>query len=222
MNRIFNLFIVFSLLVTSAANANVVIYVVGRDGNPALPPVDDYEKVKRVYIYGGYNLHFPDDMQILKAESGRGGLSAGLGFRFTDIFRTELAYENLNDKFTYAPNTNPIMSKGHFGFLNFIMDAKLPHEYRFLRTSPFVPFVGFGAGAGLRTLDNGMEFNNKVGFAYNYIAGISIEINRTLAIAFTYKYVKAIPDELMIDSTVTIEKFAPSSHNVSATFRMNF
>ncbi|MDR2268605.1 MAG: outer membrane beta-barrel protein [Rickettsiales bacterium] len=186
-----------------------VKYVVAKDGSPG----DSEESVKHVYIYGGYNLHFANDAQGLEIANSRGGLTGGFGFRFTDNIRSELSYEYMKDNYKLAAAT------GNFGIVNFIFDAKLPPQYRIFKTSPFVPFVGFGVGAG-RYSGLQLTRRNMLG-AYNFIGGVSLEINRTLAFAFTYKFMKIIANELTVGSDV-IPEFEPSGHNVSATFRMNF
>jgi opacity protein-like surface antigen len=201
-----------------------VKYMVARDG--AAPAADESEsddgEIKRLYVHGGYNFHFPIDPArnplSFKTGGTTGAPTGGIGFRWTDIFRAELGYENLVDKYEFGPAGRKKMT-GHAGFANFIFDARLPAGYRLFRTNPFVPFVGLGAGAVYYGAD---ELKHKVWFAYDLIGGVSVEINRTLALAFSYKYIKVVENSLTIGGLGTDKRFAPSSHNFGASFRMNF
>ena len=173
------------------------------------------DEVKRVYIYGGAVLHFPVDVPGLEARGGIVGPTGGLGFRFAEYFRAELDYENLKGEYA-LDETALFRYEGHFGFVNFIFDAKLPGAYGPFKTSPFVPFVGFGAGGG----KSDIKMKESVMAAYNYIAGVSVEINRTMAVQIAYKYIRFLPGEML--EPWAMEDFAPISHNIGATFRMDF
>ncbi|MDR1071332.1 MAG: hypothetical protein LBL21_01670, partial [Rickettsiales bacterium] len=102
-----------------------VKYIVGRDGTPkeaeaaAASEFDDTERLKRFYISGGYNFHFPNDAAGLKV-SGRGSLSGAVGLFISESWRAELSYEGMRDKYDGE------RVGGNFGFVNFIFDAKLP------------------------------------------------------------------------------------------------
>ena len=219
VNCALTLFIVHCSLFIAPLAADVKYYV-GKDGRPGTAE-DDGERLKRVYIYGGYGLHLAEDMRDMKAEGYTRAIAGGVGFRFTETIRAELAYERVAAEYDYGGTVN---ADGHFGFVNFIFDAKLPPKYRLFGTNPLIPFAGFGGGAGHIWFneDAGAELR-KVSFAYNFIGGISVEINRTIALALAYKYIKIVPADLTLDDGATeIRDFSPSGHTLSAHFRMSF
>jgi hypothetical protein len=80
-----------------------------------------------------------------------------------------------------------------------------------------VPFVGFGVGMGNYS---GLDLRRQP-MAYDFVGGVSMEINRTLAFVITYKYVANLPNELT-DGANVVKDFAPASHNVGASFRISF
>jgi hypothetical protein len=208
---VYFLIFLFSFLIALAPLARAEVkYAVVRDGSPS-----DYEDEpipeKSVYVFGGYNFQFANDFGDVKIGAGRGA-SAGLGFWFAGQFRTELAYEGLRASYRIGGG-DWAESEGHFGFLNFIFDAKLPREYRLFKTNPFAAFAGLGAGGGV--------LGGNARAAYNMIGGLSIEISRTLALQIAYKYVKMLPCDLGIGADVA-ERFAPGSHNVTASVRLSF
>lgn len=220
MKKVFLIFIALTAgcLAPAADGFANVRYVVAKEGDPAPPDGEsagldagDEYAPHRVYIYGGYDMHFANGAQGLKIADSKGGLTLGLGFKFTDVIRVELSYDHFQEDYGIAS------SAGDFGFLNFIFDAKMPAQYRLFRTSPFVPFVGFGVGMGKYSE---LELKNQSA-AYDFVGGISMEINRTLAIVLTYKYIALLPNELMVGGAA-VKDFAPSGHNVGGAFRINF
>ncbi|MDR2769892.1 MAG: hypothetical protein LBB08_00400, partial [Rickettsiales bacterium] len=182
---------------------------------------DAYEyRVKRVYVYGGYNLHFAvqpirNPAYIDTGSAYAGGLEAALGFRLADTFRIDFAYGNIRDKWWMElSGADQILElDGHAGFVNLIFDAKLPAKYQMFRTSPLVPFAGFGAGFLWHDAD---RLANRMTGAYDLIAGVSVEINRTLALQVAYKYIKQLNNRL------AGADYAPASHNVGAGVRLSF
>ncbi|MDR3208330.1 MAG: outer membrane beta-barrel protein [Rickettsiales bacterium] len=195
-----------------------VKYIVGRNGTPKdaekAAAVDEGERLKRFYVSGGYNFHFPNDLDGLKS-SGRDGLTGAVGLFISESWRAELSYENMRDEY------NGEKVGGNFGFLNFIFDAKLPPDYRIFKQNPFVAFAGFGVGGGMPDIGKGAELGGRFLGAYNLIGGVSVEVNRTIAFQLAYKYMKLLPNKLTIGTDV-FKGFAPSGHNFAISFRMNF
>ena len=228
-------FFVFSLLtinysllpVNSAEGA--LDYTVARDGRPVPDPeqalFDRMDRVQRVYVYGGYNFGMTRDFGELNSTGGiRSNPMAGIGFRFFESIRMELAYEGMDSSFEfgdYYTGMNDVSLRGDFGFVNIIFDAKLPRRFRMFKTSPFTPFVGFGAGAGLVGASDLAYYDRAILPAYNFLGGVSVDINRTLSVVMTYKYIRLLSYEL--DAGVaTFDHFSPSSHNASLSLRVNF
>ncbi|MDR1027216.1 MAG: porin family protein [Rickettsiales bacterium] len=203
----YSLILLFSCFVGFAAKADVQ-YVVARDGEP-----EDYqagaEPLKRFYIEGGWNMHFADAAGGMKADS-MDGFSAAVGLRLARSFRVEASYLNLREDY------GDIRGDGHWGFANFIFDAKLSPEYQMFKTNPFVPFVGFGVGAG-EIEWVGADKTKYSPIAYNLIGGVSVEINRSLALGLAYRFIRWLPNELD-----AVKNFTPVSHNVSASLRISF
>ncbi|MDR1826674.1 MAG: porin family protein [Rickettsiales bacterium] len=222
---LFSFFILQSSFFITSSYADVKYYV-GKDGSPNERDDDYAENFKRFYIYGGYGLAFANSFDKVAADSAEGGPVFGLGARFTETIRAELAYERLAADYKFAGDK--IAGGEHFGFLNFIFDAKLPEMYRLFKTTPIVPFVGFGAGAGYldATVNDDpakLELKRRAALAYNFIGGFSIEINETIALVASYKYIKTLPDELRHENGAAyIEKFDPAGRVVAAHFRISF
>jgi opacity protein-like surface antigen len=205
MRRLFSiLYSLFSICVAFGEAGAEVKYMLAKNGEGSEPA--GYDRMKRVYIQGGYNFHF----------SRGGGRSTGapvgaLGFRFTDDFRVELAYENPVDR------VGGLTLYGNAGFMNFLFDAVLPRDFLLFKKNPLTPFVGFGAGAVFYDAD---ELPRKASAAYNFIGGVSVAVNRTLAISIQYKYMKLLDNDLELGGV--LERFAPDSHNVGAALRVSF
>ena len=82
---------------------------------------------------------------------------------------------------------------GYFGFVNVLFDAKVDGAFQRHVTSPFTPFIGFGAGAGIFEFGNStVTQSRRINGAYNLIAGVSIDLNRTVALVLSYRYTRIL------------------------------
>ena len=196
--------------------------------------IESRDLTKRVYIYGGFNFHFSENMPNARVAGRHHNIMAGIGGRFTDNMRIELAFEMLDDTWEEVGR-----AQGYFGFANILFDARLARPYRRHGTNPFMPFVGFGFGGGMFDM-GGLNAGTGRGIvpAYNLIGGISLDLNRTVQLVLSYKYIQVLSTSLRWQSQEEIEiapnvydiiyhdhymsNFAPISHNVGLSVRMNF
>jgi opacity protein-like surface antigen len=59
---------------------------------------------------------------------------------------------------------------------------------RYPNSTPFVPFVGIGAGGAFTLLDNGDSLENDFVFAYQLQGGLNYMLSEDMSLGFTYKY----------------------------------
>ena len=162
-----------------------------------------FDHAKRVYIHGGYNLHFSTNTGDLNSTGVFNSMQfqdnwfAGIGARWTNSVRTELTFEQFTNEWEELGT-----SHGYFGFVNVLFDARVDGAFQRHVTSPFTPFVGFGAGAGVFEFGNAtVNQSRRTAGAYNLIAGLTIDLNRTVALVISYRYTRILsPNNLEWDN----------------------
>ena len=244
--RILLLLIMVLLVAASPARSGEVRYGTNARETKRME-TSPYDHIKRVYIHGGYNIHFSSDLPDGQSANGQAGWFGGLGARWTQSVRTELTFEQFVDDWADLGRTH-----GYFGFFNVMFDARVDGAYQRYVSNPFMPFVGFGAGAGVYDF-TGLEITQarRTNFAYNFIAGFSVDLNRTVALVLSYRYARVVSannfnwetghDELVLDANgdqvldangdptyntiVTphdVGGFRPTVHNIGLSLRMSF
>ena len=191
--KILLLLVMMFLVAVAPARSNEIRYGTRSSSETRRMELNPYDHVKRTYIYGGYNLHFTNNSSLYSTEKlnnieFHNNWFAGAGLRWTAGIRTELAFEQFKNEWQEIGTTH-----GYFGFFNVVFDAMVDGRYKSNVTNPFMPFIGFGAGAGIYEFGNDtMVSARRISGAYNLIAGISIDLNRTVALVISYRYTRVL------------------------------
>ncbi len=220
--------IVFSLLAVAAAPFSAAT---AADYEPPIV-IDEAPEVVPVEVGSGwylrgdlsYNINksaFDADIGLpgVEGEHTRFGAGAGIGYHFTDYFRTDinLAYVAY-DGYTFE---SPL---GDVKFRNTDWTA-LANVYLDLGTvAGFTPYVGAGAGALVSNtnIDYGAPgfglVDNQTNFAYSANAGVAYRIRNNVSVDVGYQYLSA-PNAKYLDYETMEVKEGVDYHQVKVGLR---
>ena len=141
-------------------------------------------------------------------------LSVAGGYRFTPIISAEIETGFL---------ANDVKDAGDTALSQVPLLANV--VFRWENSSPFVPFIGVGAGgvASFFTVDDVIseDDDSDVVFAWQLQAGVHYRINANMSAGITYKYLGVDSPEFEIGGG-TIELDVLHNHAIMASFNWSF
>ncbi len=182
------------------------------------------------YINGGTGVNFAEDSKV-KTSAGSStvtydrGLSfdAGGGYIWNNGWRAE------GELFYDRPNVRKIEgvtgSNGHLSNVDLFANG----YYDFKTNSIFTPYIGAGVGLaivsaqGVGPLANGsyVSENDNANFAYQGIAGVSMQLDKNWAFTVDYRYVGADDPKLKLTSGGS-SRVSDNQHNILFGLRYSF
>lgn len=207
------LFFALLCMIPTVASASVQ-YRVQQVRMPVMDGGDEtFASMHRFYIGGMYDFAmwdgFTDDQDVHVGGKNTSSFEIVAGARVTDIFRIEANYIRTRAKW------NAFSLDGNAGFVNAIIDARIPAMYRILRSQHLVPYVGAGGGVIWNQSSHDIKKKTVPGVAA--LAGLGIELGEHFTIDLGYRYLYMFSPDFR-----AVSDLAPVAHQFRAGARINF